>query len=78
MRGKADKPVLIEITEEGVEIKDAQHLWGKSVFETTEVLGQNRNKRNVLCIGPAGENQVRIAAIMNDKERALARGGGGS
>lgn len=78
VRGKAEKPVLIEITPEGVQIKDAEHLWGKGVFETTEALGQNNNKRNVLCIGPAGENQVRIAAIMNDKERALARGGGGA
>jgi aldehyde:ferredoxin oxidoreductase len=78
VRGKAETPVLIEITEEGVEIKDAKHLWGKTVFETTQELGQDRNKRNVMCIGPAGENQVRIAAIMNDKERALARGGGGA
>ena len=78
VRGKAEKPVMIEITAEGVQILDAGHLWGKGVFETTEALGQKRNKRNVLCIGPAGENQVRIAAIMNDKERALARGGGGA
>jgi aldehyde:ferredoxin oxidoreductase len=78
VRGKAQTPIMIEITPEGVELKDAAHLWGKGVFETTEALGQNRNKRNVLCIGPAGENQVRIAAIMNDKERALARGGGGA
>ena len=78
VRGKAKKPVLLEITGEGVQIKDAEYLWGKGVFETTEALGQNNNKRNVLCIGPAGENQVRIAAIMNDKERALARGGGGA
>ena len=78
VRGKAETPVMIEITEDGVQIKDAQHLWGKSVFETTEALGQDRNKRNVMCIGPAGENLVRIAAIMNDKERALARGGGGA
>jgi aldehyde:ferredoxin oxidoreductase len=78
VRGKAETPVMIEITADGVQIKDAQHLWGKSVFETTEALGQDRNKRNVMCIGPAGENMVRIAAIMNDKERALARGGGGA
>jgi aldehyde:ferredoxin oxidoreductase len=78
VRGKAETPVMIEITGDGVQIKDAQHLWGKSVFETTEALGQDRNKRNVMCIGPAGENLVRIAAIMNDKERALARGGGGA
>ena len=78
IRGKAETPVMIEITEDSVEIKDAAHLWGKTVFETTEILGQNRNKRNVMCIGPAGEKLVRIAAIMNDKERALARGGGGA
>ena len=78
IRGKAEKPVMISITADGVSIDDASHLWGKTVFETTEALGQNRNKRNVLCIGPAGENLVRIAAIMNDKERALARGGGGA
>ncbi|UCG25271.1 MAG: aldehyde ferredoxin oxidoreductase, partial [Chloroflexota bacterium] len=78
VRGRAQTPVMIEITPDGVAIKDADHLWGKGVFETTELLGQNRNKRNVLCIGPAGENLVRFAAIMNDKERALARGGPGA
>jgi len=78
VRGRAETPVMIEITPQGVAIEGAAHLWGKTVFETTEALGQDRNKRNVLCIGPAGENLVRIAAIMNDKERALARGGGGA
>ncbi|NKQ35924.1 MAG: aldehyde ferredoxin oxidoreductase family protein, partial [Chloroflexi bacterium] len=78
VRGRAKNPVMIEITPEGVKIEDASHLWGKGVFETTELLGQNRNKRNVMCIGPAGENLVRIAAIMNDGERALARGGPGA
>ncbi|MCP4422487.1 MAG: aldehyde ferredoxin oxidoreductase family protein [Chloroflexi bacterium] len=78
VRGKAETPTMIEITPSGVVLKEADHLWGRGVFETTEALGQNNNKRNVLCIGPAGENQVRIAAIMNDKERALARGGAGA
>ena len=78
VRGKAETPVLVEITQEGVTFKDASQLWGKGVFETTESLNQNRNKRNVLCIGPAGENLVRIAGIMNDKERSLARGGAGA
>ncbi len=78
VRGRAKTPAMIEITPQGVTIKNADHLWGKGVFETTEALGQDRNKRNVLCIGPAGENLVLIAAIMNDKERALARGGAGA
>ncbi len=78
VRGRADKPVYIEITPSGVQIKDAAHLWGKRVMETTSLLGQNNNKRNVLCIGPAGENLSAIAAIMNDGQRSLARGGPGA
>jgi aldehyde:ferredoxin oxidoreductase len=78
VRGRSDKPVYIEIKPDSVTIKDAQALWGKRVMETTQALGQNDNKRNVLCIGPAGENLSRIAAIMNDGQRSLARGGPGA
>jgi len=78
VRGKAKKPCWIEISNERVDLRDAAALWGTGVFETTATLGQNNNKRNVLCIGPAGENLVRLAAIMNDRERALARGGPGA
>ncbi len=78
VRGRAEKPTLIEITPEGVTLQDATHLWGKTVGETTAALGQNNNKRNVLCIGPAGENLSRMAAIMNDGTRSLARGGVGA
>jgi aldehyde:ferredoxin oxidoreductase len=78
VRGKAQKPLWIEISPEGIHLNNADHLWGKGVFETTELLGQNNNRRNVLCIGPAGENLSRMAAIMNDRERAMARGGPGA
>ncbi len=78
VRGRADTPVYIEIKPDGVTIHNAQHLWGQRVRATTQMLGQNNHKRNVLCIGPAGENLSRIAAIMNDGARALARGGPGA
>ena len=78
VRGRAAKPVYIEIKSDAVTIQDAAHLWGKRVRETTKALGQNDNRRNVLCIGPAGENLSRIAAIMNDGQRSLARGGPGA
>jgi aldehyde:ferredoxin oxidoreductase len=78
IRGKAEKPVWIEIKNDEIKFHDASDLWGMRVFALTEKLGQNNNKRNVLCIGPAGENLSRIAAIMNDRERALARGGPGA
>jgi aldehyde:ferredoxin oxidoreductase len=78
VRGKAPQPTWIEITTDTVTFHDASDLWGMRVFALTERLGQNNHKRNVLCIGPAGENLIRIAAIMNDRERALARGGPGA
>lgn len=78
IRGKASAPIYLEIAPQGIVLHDAADLWGKTVFETTERLGQDKNKRNVLCIGPAGENLSRMASIMNDRERALARGGAGA
>ena len=78
VRGKSKKPVWIEIKNDLITFHDASDLWGMRVFALTEKLGQNNNKRNVLCIGPAGENLSRMASIMNDRERALARGGSGA
>ena len=78
VRGKSEKPVWIEIKNAEITFHDASELWGMRVFSLTEKLGQNNNKRNVLCIGPAGENLSRMAAIMNDRERAAARGGPGA
>src|SRR5450759_2342372 len=73
VRGEAEKPVYIEIKQEQVRLHDAMELWGMRVNAVTQKLGQEKNHRNVLCIGPAGENLSRIAAIMNDGQRALAR-----
>jgi aldehyde:ferredoxin oxidoreductase len=78
VRGRSTRPVWIEIKPGEVTFHEGSDLWGKRVFEVTEALGQNKNRRNVLCIGPAGENLSRIASIMNDRERALARGGPGA
>ena len=78
VRGKAQTPVWIEIKPDSITFHSAVDLWGMRVMQVTEKLGQNDNKRNVLCIGPAGENLVRIAAIMNDGQRSLARGGPGA
>ena len=78
VRGRAEKPVYLEIKPDGVTFHDATALWGQRVMAVTKALGQNDNKRNVLCIGPAGENLNRIAAIMNDGQRSLARGGPGA
>jgi aldehyde:ferredoxin oxidoreductase len=77
--GKAAAPVYLWIEDDKVEIRDAAHLWGKQVPETTEALyAETRADARVACIGPAGENLSLIAAIMNDMHRAAGRSGVGA
>ncbi len=77
--GKAKKPVYLLITDNGIEIKDASHLWGKNTHQTRDTLIEEYSaKASIASIGPAGENQVIYAAVMNDKDRAAGRGGMGA
>jgi aldehyde:ferredoxin oxidoreductase len=78
--GKSEKPVYLSISEGKVELKDASHVWGKRVEETTDLLtAESGQKRaSVSCIGPAGENLVLFASIMNEKHRAAGRSGVGA
>ncbi|MFH7860183.1 MAG: aldehyde ferredoxin oxidoreductase N-terminal domain-containing protein, partial [Candidatus Aenigmatarchaeota archaeon] len=80
IEGKSDKPVYIWINNGEVEIKDAQHLYGKTVHETTEIILEEikEPEASIACIGPAGEKLVRFAAVMNDRDRAAGRCGGGA
>ncbi|MBC9784140.1 aldehyde ferredoxin oxidoreductase family protein [Heliobacterium chlorum] len=80
LEGKAEKPVYISIKDDQVEIKDAAHLWGMKVNETTDTLLEEFGdpKARVLCIGPAGENLSPMAAIMNERYRAAGRSGVGA
>lgn len=77
--GAAEKPVYLYINDSKVELRDASHLWGKTVYETTdEVLKETDENARVACIGPAGEKLVLYAGVMNDKHRAAGRSGLGA
>ncbi len=77
--GKADRPVYVYINDDQVEIRDASHLWGRSVNEATDIIRQETDDAvRVACIGPAGEKQVRFACIVNDYTRAAGRSGVGA
>ena len=79
LEGKSDKPVYLLIEDKRVEIRDASDIWGKDIYEVTDLLkkrvGGGREVK-VLAIGQAGENLVRYAAIINDKRSVLGRCGG--
>jgi aldehyde:ferredoxin oxidoreductase len=79
VEGKSEKPVYISIKDEEVEIRDASHIWGKMTSETTKMLlEETEPKAKVLNIGPGGEKLSRIAAVMNDLDRAAGRSGVGA
>lgn len=80
IEGQAERPVYIEIVEGHVDIKNAGDLWGLNTFDTTRILTKRIGHKNtsVACIGPAGENQVLIASIINDEHRAAGRTGLGA
>jgi aldehyde:ferredoxin oxidoreductase len=62
--GRADSPVYLWIHEEGVEIRDAEPIWGKDSYASAEWLkSQTSGKAAAAVIGPAGERLVRIASI---------------
>ncbi|MBL0714448.1 MAG: aldehyde ferredoxin oxidoreductase family protein, partial [Desulfosarcina sp.] len=77
--GRAERPVYLWIDHGRAELREADHLWGRTTHETTDLLRRETDpKARVACIGPAGERLVRVAAVMNDKDRAAGRSGVGA
>jgi len=77
--GQAGRPVYLYAHDGIVEVRDASSLWGLDTQRTQKaVQEQTASKASVACIGPAGENRVLFAAIMNDRDRAAGRGGLGA
>lgn len=77
--GKSTHPVYLWINGKETELRSADHIWGKDTHKTTDIIvSETDPKTKVACIGPAGENLVLYAAIMNDKHRAAGRSGVGA
>ncbi|MEM3653863.1 MAG: aldehyde ferredoxin oxidoreductase family protein, partial [Candidatus Bathyarchaeia archaeon] len=78
--GAARKPVYLWIDDESVEIKSADHIWGKTTWETDTIIKKEIGDEDIgmVYIGQAGENLVRYACVMNERARAAARCGIGA
>ena len=78
--GKSAKPVYLYVNDDVAELRDASHLWGKSVWETEETIKKSLQDplTRVSSIGKAGENGVLFAAVVNDLHRAAGRSGVGA
>lgn len=81
IKGRAEHPVYLWIDDDKIEIRDASHLWGLRVKECTKKivkeLGDDPDIK-VAIIGPAGENLVRYACVMNSYSSSGGRTGMGA
>ena len=79
LEGKSPKPVYLWIDGDQAELLPAEHLWGLTTHETDDALRkETADNAKTAVIGPAGEKLVRIAAIINDRDRAAGRSGVGA
>jgi aldehyde:ferredoxin oxidoreductase len=68
VKGRSPSPVYIWINDGDVEIKNADHAWGKMVSKADNIIKkevEDERARSVL-IGPAGEKLVRFACVASD------------
>lgn len=78
--GQSPEPVYLWLQDGNAELRPAKHLWGKVTGDVDGLLKDELGdpKVEVAQIGPAGENLVRYAAIMNMVNRANGRTGMGA
>ncbi len=79
MSGRAERPCYLAVADGHVEIRDASHLWGRDIWQTTKAIRKelNDNAVQVAAIGPAGENLVKYATVACNNSRMCGRTGMG-
>lgn len=72
LSGRSEEKCWLEIQEDRVIFHEAEDLWGTGTGQCREKLTQLLGTCEVgrLCIGPAGENLVKFASVVNDGHSA--------
>ena len=80
VEGRASSPVYLHIEDGDATLLPADDLWGKSVWDTEEMLCARHGdpQLKIASIGRAGECGVRYACVINDHDRAAGRSGVGA
>ncbi len=78
--GSASEPVYLSIENDRAELRSAADLWGKSVWETDELLHKKHQdpQLRIACVGRSAEAGCLYAAVINDLHRAAGRSGVGT
>jgi aldehyde:ferredoxin oxidoreductase len=77
--GKSENPVYLFASQGKAEIRDARFVWGKTTFETEDILNKELEpfRIRIASIGPAGENLVRGSGIVCDRSKVAGGSGVG-
>ncbi len=80
LEGKSDKPVYLLVQDGNAELRSAEHLWGKTAWETDDIIHATHQdpQMRIACVGRTAENGCLYATVMNDKHRAAGRSGVGT
>jgi aldehyde:ferredoxin oxidoreductase len=80
IEGKSQEPIYLYINNDDIQIKSAEHLWGRETGEAQELIRRELgdDKIRIAQIGPGGENLVRYACILNELKHANGRNGLGA
>ncbi len=80
LEGRAPEPVYLHIENERARLLPANHLWGKTVWETEEIVKQTHQDTllHLASVGPSAEYGCRYACVVNDSHRAAGRSGVGA
>ena len=78
--GKSAEPVYLYVVNESAELLSASEIWGKSVWETDEILHKTHqdSRLRIAACGRSAEAGCLYAGIVNDLHRAAGRSGVGT
>jgi aldehyde:ferredoxin oxidoreductase len=78
VRGAAQRPSYLLLSDGGLEILPADGLWGCDTAQTLAVLSRAHPRSSSLVIGPAGERAARLACVVTEHGHAAGRTGMGA
>ena len=78
--GKSPEPVYLYLENDRAELKSADGLWGKSVWETDRLVHEIHGdpQIRIAAVGRAAEQGCLYSSIINDLHRAAGRSGVGT
>lgn len=80
IRGRSERPVYLWIHDGEAEIRDGGAVWGLDTGDAQEAIRREvgEARARAALIGPAGENGVRYACVLNEYKHANGRNGMGA